>query len=225
VPRSMSLARWQTVASEKVPIWIWPSAAVPRSVSSRFWVDYWPNSSILLTWWISSEIIGSRLSSLNISWPLTLDKVVCEQLRSEIEQIDELFEQFAELIASSVSSEPDLVQRAALASVLHSFYTGVEAILLTVAKRVDAQVPVGARWHRDLLDQSVAATDRRPAVLTAAVRTSLDRYLAFRHFFRQAYSFVLRWDDMRDLVTEVQQTWTDAKRDIERWLAETQPLA
>ena len=68
----------------------------PPSASSRFWVDYWPNSSILLTWWISSEIIGSRLSSLNISWPLTLDKVVCEQLKSEIEQIDELFEQFAE---------------------------------------------------------------------------------------------------------------------------------
>ena len=149
-----------------------------------------------------------------------MDKVLRQQIRSEIEQIDELFEQFAELIASSASTEPDLVQRAALASLLHSFYTGVEAILLTVAKRVDKSVPEGARWHRDLLDQSLVANDRRPAVITPAVRVSLDQYLAFRHFFRQAYSFVLRWDDMRELVGKAEKTWADVKRSVENWLKE-----
>ena len=147
-----------------------------------------------------------------------LDSVVHDLLRSEIEQIDELLMQFAGPIASSASSPPDLVQMAALASVLHSFYTGVEGILVTVAKRVDERVPTGSRWHPDLLDQSVASNGRRPAILTQEVRAGLDRYLAFRHFFRQAYSFQLRWDEMRDLVLDIRQTWTATKGDIESWL-------
>ena len=40
-----------------------------------------------------------------------------------------------------------MVERTALGSVLHSFYTGLEGIFLTVAKRVDEQVPSGNRWQ------------------------------------------------------------------------------
>ena len=165
---------------------------------------------------------GSRPSLVSISWLSMLDNVVRDQIRSEIDQIDELFAQFAELMDSSLASEPDPVERVALASVLHSFYTGVEAILLTVAKRVDECVPSGGSWHRELLDQSVAATDLRPAVVSAEVRTALDRYLAFRHFFRQAYSFLLGWERRRDLVADARRTWSDAKGEIDGWLRETQ---
>lgn len=151
-----------------------------------------------------------------------LDEVVRDQIRSEIDQIDELFAQFSELMESALAGEPDQVQLAALASVLHSFYTGVEAILLTVAKRVDERVPSGERWHRDLLDQTAAATDLRPAVLSEDVRATLDRYLAFRHFFRQAYSFVLRWGDMRDMVDDARPTWAAVRDEIMCWLRESQ---
>ena len=151
-----------------------------------------------------------------------LPEVVADRIRSEMGQIDELFRQFDELIGSPPGMEPDLVRRTALAAVLHSFYTGVEAILLTVAKEVDQQAPSGPRWHRDLLDQCMERTDKRPAVISREARGSLDRYLAFRHFFRQAYSFVLRWEDMRDLVTEADGTWAKTKEEVERWLAQIQ---
>jgi hypothetical protein len=36
----------------------------------------------------------------------------------------------------------------ALASVLHSFYNGLENIFLSIARHVDQQVPTGDRWHR-----------------------------------------------------------------------------
>jgi len=126
---------------------------------------------------------------------------------------------------SALAGEPGHVQRAALASVLHTFYTGVESVLLTVAKRVDHRVPSGERWHRDLLDQSATATDRRPAVLSEQVRTSLEVYLGFRHFFRQAYTFVLRWDEMRVLVTDSRKTWSLVRNDLERWLLEVEPTS
>ncbi|MEW6751618.1 MAG: hypothetical protein AB1505_11680 [Candidatus Latescibacterota bacterium] len=52
--------------------------------------------------------------------------LVRDQIRSEMGQLDEPFEQFGELVGSSLCAEPELVQRAALGAVLHSFYTGVK---------------------------------------------------------------------------------------------------
>ena len=154
-----------------------------------------------------------------MGWQFMLPDAVRDLIDSEIDQIDELFAQYRDLLDRAATKEPDHVQRAALASVLHSFYTGVEGILLTVAKRVDEQVPHGSHWHRELLDQSVTATDLRSALLSGTLRNNLDRYLAFRHFFRQAYSFSLRWNEMRDLVVEANSTWSKVKGELLDWLA------
>ena len=147
-----------------------------------------------------------------------LDDIVRDQLRSEILQIEDLFAEFAELLDKSASTEPNMVERAALGSVLHSFYTGLEGIFLTIAKRVDEQVPSGDRWHRDLLDQVAAATDRRTALISKETKESLQAHLAFRHFFRQAYTYVLRWEEMRDLVNGLASTWARTKTELEAWL-------
>ena len=147
-----------------------------------------------------------------------LDDLVRDQLRSEILQIEDLFAEFSELLDKSAKTEPSVVERTALGSVLHSFYTGLEGIFLTVAKRVDKQVPSGDRWHRALLDQVAAATDRRTALISKETKESLQAYLAFRHFFRQAYAYVLRWEEMRDLVNGLASTWARSKTEIEAWL-------
>ena len=147
-----------------------------------------------------------------------LDDLVRDQLRSEILQIEDLFAEFSELLDKSAKTEPSVVERTALGSVLHSFYTGLEGIFLTVAKRVDKQVPSGDRWHRDLLDQVAAATDRRTALISKETKESLQAYLAFRHFFRQAYAYVLRWEEMHDLVNGLASTWARSKTEIEAWL-------
>lgn len=147
-----------------------------------------------------------------------LDDIVRDQLRSEILQIEDLFAEFSELLDKSEKTEPSVVERTALGSVLHSFYTGLEGIFLTVVKRVDEQVPSGDRWHRDLLDQVAAATNQRTALISKETKESLQAYLAFRHFFRQAYAYVLRWEEMRDLVNGLASTWARTKTQIESWL-------
>lgn len=147
-----------------------------------------------------------------------LDEVVRDQIRSEIQQIEDLFVEFSQLLDKAGTGEPDVVEKAALASVLHSFYTGLEGIFLTVAKRVDAHVPGGDRWHRDLLDQIATATDSRGVLISEDTKETLREYLAFRHFFRQAYSYVLRWEEMRDLVERLVSTWKQARAEIEVFL-------
>ncbi len=90
-----------------------------------------------------------------------LDNIAPDQISSEIQQIEELLARFAPLVDPVRANAPDAVQCAALGTVLHSFYTGMEGIFLAVAKRVDRDVPVGDRWHVQLLDQVSSATEAR----------------------------------------------------------------
>lgn len=89
---------------------------------------------------------------------------------------------------------PDLVEITAMASVLHSFYGGLESIFLRVAKRIDQSVPAGAHWHRDLLVQMTGVSLNRESVLSVETSEKLDSYLVFRHFYRHSYSYFLEWD-------------------------------
>lgn len=70
----------------------------------------------------------------------------------------------------------------------------------------------------DLLDQASSNTDLRRAVISGPTHQALREYLAFRHFFRQAYAYVLNWEDMRDLVERLQPTWASVKTEIEAFL-------
>lgn len=65
--------------------------------------------------------------------------------------------------AASHLDEAPWVSHAAVA--LHAWYTGLESALERVARALDAEVPEGERWHRDLLSQltveaSQSASDR-----------------------------------------------------------------
>ena len=110
-------------------------------------------------------------------------------IKLEIEQIDKLLEKYEDLLRDCVDKKPDLVKMTAAASVLHSFYNGIEGVFLTISKRIDNLVPSGPQWHRDLLTSMAKDTGSRRAVITSELKNILADYLAFRHFYRHAYSF------------------------------------
>ncbi len=147
------------------------------------------------------------------------DKIVL-QVKFEIGQIDQLLRSFAGLLTSVQENTPDLVQMTALASVLHSFYNGLENMFLSIAKGVDEAVPTGAQWHRDLLIQMTKATSNRGPVLTDELARQLAGYLGFRHFYRHAYSFFLEWSEVEKLVTPLEKVWDQVKAELELFLEE-----
>ena len=147
-----------------------------------------------------------------------LRKVV-SQIEFEVRQIDELLEKYIELIQRSLNTTPDLVEITALASVLHSFYNGLENIFLAVAKSVDGKVPSGPQWHRDLLSQMTKSTSERGQVIKGRKGQVLGKYLAFRHFFRHSYSFFLDWNELINLVEPLYQVWVEVRGDLEHFIA------
>jgi ribonuclease HepT-like protein len=96
---------------------------------------------------------------------------------------------------------------------LHGWYTALESLLERVARQLDAEVPEGERWHRELLAQAtVDVPGVRPAVLPRATRADLEELLGMRHFLRHAYGAELdgrrlaaQAERLRDVAPAVEQ--------------------
>ena len=114
----------------------------------------------------------------------------------------------------------DAVEASALR--LHSFYTGVERMLLLISRVVNGVTPAqGEGWHRRLLERMAMATYTRPAVLNDATQVELQEYLRFRHLVRNLYADELRLEPIQRLIEQLQHTWPKLDADItgfQRWL-------
>lgn len=154
-----------------------------------------------------------------------LEKVI-SQVQFEIEQIDRLFQSYAALLEIPKKHVPNLVEMTALAAVLHSFYNGLENLFQTIAKGIDAQISTSSQWHRHLLTQwhrhlltqMATVQNHRKAVLTPETSSRPSEYLAFRHFFRHAYSFFMEWDEMEKLVIPLAEVWVITRGELEAFL-------
>jgi len=135
---------------------------------------------------------------------------VSDKLRKQIDverqQLDRLIDEHRALLERCVSHGPSTIEVSALATLLHSFYSGIENCLKRIAIEIDGSVPSGDAWHSQLLKNMASATNLRPQVLSEALFESLREYLAFRHFFRQAYSFHFDWVKMSHLVLKAERT-------------------
>ncbi len=139
---------------------------------------------------------------------------VVAQVTFEIGQIEKLLAAYADLLTRGRSHSTDLVATTAVASVLHSFYSGLENIFLAIAKQLDQQTPTGGAWHRELLKQMTFTTERRRAVISAETEQQLSAYLSFRHFYRHSYSFVLDWSELEKLVIPLPDVWAGVKAEL-----------
>jgi len=147
-----------------------------------------------------------------------LAESVVSQVEFEIGQIEHLFESYADLLEKTQKKAPDLVETTAVASVLHSFYNGLENIFLSIAKGIDQDVPAGAQWHRVLLTWMTETTSNRGPVLTVDTAHRLANYLAFRHFYRHSYTFLLEWDELEKLVMSLAEVWEQTRDELQRFL-------
>jgi len=138
-----------------------------------------------------------------------------EEIDSEIGLIDKLFESHQLLFEKIKISEPDTVELSATAAVLHSFYNGLENIFCRIAKRIDENLPNSSYWHQELLNQMSNKIKNRPEVITIDLNEKLSFYLGFRHFFRHAYAFQLKWSEMKKLVIEIDAVYEQFKSELQ----------
>lgn len=145
-----------------------------------------------------------------------LDKLH-KQIAVELQQLNRLLEVHRPLLDKCANEVPSEIETSALAAMLHSFYTGIENIFKRIVLESEEMLPAGEAWHRGLLDLITRSSSARAAVISTPLRDRLREYLRFRHVFRQAYSFDLRWDKMRTLVLACIETLRLLEAELGNW--------
>ena len=98
---------------------------------------------------------------------------------------------------------------------LHDVYSGFERIFRQIAATVDDNLPAGADWHRELLEQMGLDLPKiRPAVLTPDSIQHLDQYLRFRHVVRNIYTFSFDPERIAKLVTEMDAVFPQIRQEL-----------
>lgn len=114
--------------------------------------------------------------------------------------------------------EPDNIEIRAAAATLHSFYSGVEAICKLIAKHIDNTSFTSEQWHINLLNSMKEVNINRPAVISQALFDELRQYLAFRHRFRNLYTFKLDWSLMSNLFINLPASFNKFKGEIKAFI-------
>lgn len=140
------------------------------------------------------------------------------QIRFEIRQIDKLLESYGSVLEQCKEIELGLIELTAVASALHSFYNGIENMLLMISKSFGEAILDQSQWHRTLLIQMAEPTKERKPVISDSLEIKLLEYLGFRHFYRHTYSFILEWSELKKLVDPLTETWKQFKDEIEIFL-------
>ena len=79
----------------------------------------------------------------------------------KITEIDRLFLEYKVIFERLKTCDPDLFDTTILASILHSFYNGIENIFSIIAKNIDKRVPNGNKSHQKLLLQMLNSNNCR----------------------------------------------------------------
>lgn len=144
------------------------------------------------------------------------------KLRKQVElergQLDRLLESHRSLLIQCERVSPNPIELSALAAMIHAFYNGIENIFKRINTEIDGCMPAGTFWHRELLDSMMLANAKRPAAISKDLGERLAKYLEFRHVFRHAYTFELRWDKMQPLVLTFETVLTEFEKELSAFL-------
>jgi hypothetical protein len=143
-----------------------------------------------------------------------LDKNTKLKIEFEISQIEKLLDSSKPVLNLCKLKTPDFIEMSAMALILHSFYNGIENILVLIYKNNGIGLPVGNKWHIELLDRAFTTTENEKTIFRNELQEPLNEYLKFRHFIRHAYGFQLEWERMEDLAKELDSIWIKVKEDI-----------
>lgn len=149
-----------------------------------------------------------------------LTEEIKRKIEFEISEIDREFISYKLLFDLIKLRTPDLIEMTALASVLHSFYNGIENIFILIAKKVDADIPSGYKWHNELLMQMTEKTDIRKEVINEETFGMLKEYLLFRHFIRHSYKWKLNWDEFKNVAQNAEDNWIKIKKQLSEFILE-----
>jgi hypothetical protein len=144
-----------------------------------------------------------------------------EQLKSDVyDEIDAIEQTLHDLssLKTQIELRPvDNIQKAAIGTFLMNFYVGVENIIKRICKVYYQKIPMGSRWHKELLEISFNPPHGKLPIIDKNLAEKLNPYLGFRHVFVSGYGFKLKIELMNSLINNVDSLWEEIKKTIDRF--------
>lgn len=143
-------------------------------------------------------------------------RVLIAEIDNDLKAMKDIEEQIDELYHSL--NRDNIVDRdkAALGYYLHNLYNAAESILKKIAGFFENSIE-GVGWHTDLLKRMTLEIDEiRPAVISKDSYSLLNELRKFRHLFRHAYDYELRWRRMDELVEEYKEGRANLLKDMDK---------
>ena len=148
-----------------------------------------------------------------------MDNGLKAKLLYEISQIDKLIDDAKPLFDLCKIKTPDFIEISAASTVFHSFYNGIENILILIVKHYEGQLPNNNKWHMELLDKAFISDGNRKQIFSIEFQETTEEYLKFRHFVRHAYGFQLEWERMEDLMNGINVYWDSIKENLNNFMS------
>jgi hypothetical protein len=131
-----------------------------------------------------------------------------DQCEAEFENIQTVLDELSAVVQPEKTGY-SIVELAAIAAFLHNSYNGIENILKRILYYKQVQLKPGATWHKDLLTAAV-----KTGIISSELHDTLSSYLSFRHFFVHAYTFTLRWEEIKPLAEGIDDTLKSFKASV-----------
>jgi hypothetical protein len=144
-----------------------------------------------------------------------LDKNLKIKIEHEISRVERQIADAKPLLDVCKIRKPDFVEITATAQILHSFYNGVESIIILIFKNFDEKLPNDIHWHKTLFEMAFGNNSGNIKIINDDIKEKLEGYLSYRHFIRHSYSSELKWSEMAPLVNELEEVWKIIKTNFE----------
>jgi hypothetical protein len=144
-----------------------------------------------------------------------LDDGIKTKIEHEISRIEKLLTDVKPLLDLCKIKEPDIIEMTAAAQVLHSFYNGVESVLILFFKSLNEKLPNDFKWHKTLFEMAFGSNSKVIKIIRSDIKKNLEKYLLVRHFIRHSYSSELDWNEMEPLIKQIEDIWEIIKTDFE----------
>ena len=141
-------------------------------------------------------------------------EITKEKIQVEKINIDKECQILRMIKAKIKDTFPDDIEIRSIATILHSFYNGVENIICLILKGYNEKLPNDLNWHKTILNNISNKTLQRDFSITEELKENLENYLAFRHFFRHSYGFQLDWELLSELVNNMELVWENFVNEI-----------
>ncbi|WP_461255903.1 ribonuclease toxin HepT-like protein [Treponema sp. R80B11-R83G3] len=148
-----------------------------------------------------------------------MDEITRIKIEHEISRIEKSLIDVKPLLdLCKIKDKPDIIEMTAAAQVLHSFYNGVESVVILFLKSINEKIPNDNKWHKTLFEIMFGHNSKKIAIIRNDIKKPLEKYMYFRHFIRHSYSSELDWGEMEILVKNLEEIWKTIKTDFELFI-------